>query len=147
HGNGGAWTAHGVILFAPEDATVLHRASATGGDCAALPLHGVLPGTDAAVFFMPDGDHFVFSSDGQTWLGRLGDDSLHLLRANTLSESVFAAPDYLIFFAAPASQTGAMLAETGSPGVGGAGATLTIATRGSPRADSIAIHAPAWWFR
>ncbi|HSU97346.1 MAG TPA: protein kinase [Gemmatimonadaceae bacterium] len=183
NGNGGAWNARGVILFAPEDATVLYRVSATGGDCAALPLRGVLPGTDAAVFFMPDGDHFVFSSDGQTWLGRLGDDSLHLLRANTLSESVFAAPDYLIFYAPPAdlyaqridahsnklvgqphrifahvnspygylavsaSQTGTLLAETGGSGASAAGATLTVATRGSPMADSIAIHAPAWWFR
>jgi len=183
NGNGGAWNAHGVILFAPEDATVLHRVSATGGDCTALSLHGVLPGTDATVFFMPDGDHFVFSSDGQTWLGRLGDDSLHLLRANSLSESVFAAPDYLIFFAAPAdiyaqridahanklvgephrifahvnspygylavsaSQTGTLLAETGGPGAGTKEAKIILATRGSGKADSIAIHAPAWWFR
>src|SRR6185437_8251544 len=97
--------------------------------------------------------------------------------------SVFAAPDYLIFFAAPAdiyaqridahanklvgeshrifahvnspygylavsaSQTGTLLAETGGSGASAAGVTLTLATRGSTRVDSIAIHAAAWWYR
>ncbi len=104
-GNSGSWSVRGVILYVPQDAAELYRVAAAGGPCSALRLRGIAPSTEGSVNFLPDGEHFVFSSDDHTWLGRLGSDSVALLRNNALNTSVFAAPDYLLFPGADRSLT------------------------------------------
>jgi hypothetical protein len=94
---GGAWGARDVILYSPERNAGLHRTSARGGACEPVPLRGSAQPGWGRPYFLGDGRHFVFGTDDDVWLGRVGGDSLTHLRQNTLSIAVGAAPDWLLF--------------------------------------------------
>jgi eukaryotic-like serine/threonine-protein kinase len=95
HG-GATWGARDVILYAPR-IDGLYRTSARGGPCERIVLRGAGQEARGRPTFLGDGRHYVLSTDDDTWLGRVDDDSLTYLRRNTLAVSVAAAPDYLLF--------------------------------------------------
>jgi eukaryotic-like serine/threonine-protein kinase len=72
-GEGGTWSAAGVILFAPFPGRSLMRVSATGG--AAREVATLEAGVQIRPFFLPDGHHFLFevsgSDTGGVYLGDL----------------------------------------------------------------------------
>jgi eukaryotic-like serine/threonine-protein kinase len=96
---GGSWGAGDVILYTAGAEAGLHRTDAAGGTCEPVRLRNAAPPLVGRPHFLGDGRHYVFSTGPETWLGRIGGDSLTRLElasaANT--RAVVAAPDYLLF--------------------------------------------------
>ncbi len=90
---GGTWNADNVILFASRKG--LQRVAATGGE----PMPVVAPGGLQKVqepFFLPDGQHYLFTSDGVVYAGALDSkDVTKLLAAQ--SNAIYVEPGYLLF--------------------------------------------------
>jgi eukaryotic-like serine/threonine-protein kinase len=96
---GGSWGANGVILYGPDQTSGLHRTSAAGGACEPVPLRNTTLPAWGRPFFLGDGRHYVFSAPFEAWLGRVGADSLTLLRRRLDygARAVVAPPDYLLY--------------------------------------------------
>ena len=62
NGKGGAWGAHGDIVFAPTHASVLHRVSESGGDPTPVTVHDEKRGevSHRHPRFLPDGRRFLY---------------------------------------------------------------------------------------
>ena len=62
NGKGGSWGPDGVIIFAPDFDTVIHRVPDIGGE--AVPITRRIPDHDSHRHprFLPDGRHFVFTA-------------------------------------------------------------------------------------
>jgi eukaryotic-like serine/threonine-protein kinase len=91
---GGSWAADGTILF--SSAQELLRTSAGGGPCRPVTLHPESQGA-LSPHFLPDGRHFVVTTDSHTWLAELGRDSLVLLTNQFRNRAVLGLPDYLLW--------------------------------------------------
>ena len=68
NGRGGAWSPHGVIVFAPTPATALYQVSEAGGIATPVtvldPQRGVT--SHRFPYFLPDGKHFLFRASSTT---------------------------------------------------------------------------------
>jgi Tol biopolymer transport system component len=64
NGNGGAWNADGIIVFAPSLSTPLMRVSASGGAVTAVTALAPQQVGHLAPHFLPDGHRFLFSVRG-----------------------------------------------------------------------------------
>jgi len=101
--HGGAWSADGVILFAPTPYSPLLRVSATGGAPSAVSK--LAPREDGHMWpaFLPDGRHFVFLADASTTpdhsirLGALDSLESEKLVSPAVTNLAFAAPNWLLF--------------------------------------------------
>jgi len=105
-GRGGTWNSRGVIVFAPASYGPLYRVPASGG--APVPvtkLEDTSLGetTHRWPDFLPDGEHFLYlarqNSDTQPasiFVGSLDSPSRKKV-LDSLTESVYAAPGYLVF--------------------------------------------------
>ena len=80
-GRGGSWSAHGIILYAPDVYGAVYRIPAGGGTpepATKLPENARQNVTQRLPYFLPDGKHFLFSHGvstgamGQLMLGTLG---------------------------------------------------------------------------
>ncbi len=101
-GRGGTWNEDGVILFAPDTQSPIHRVSASGGEPTPVTtLDGKRKGetTHRYPFFLPDGNHFLFIRAGHAaavedevnslWVGSLdGDEPVELM--HTVSNVAYA---------------------------------------------------------
>jgi eukaryotic-like serine/threonine-protein kinase len=95
---GGSWGANDVILYTPHPAGGLHRTTATSGVCEPVALRDSAAPGSGRPYFLGDGQHYVLARGSESWLGRIGDESLTLLeRRNEPTRSVVAAPDHLLF--------------------------------------------------
>ena len=95
---GASWGADGVIIFVPERGVGLHRVSAQGQPtCEKLGVATPPPALDGKPRFLPDGRHFVSSTDMTVWLGEVGGDSLTWLTDVQRMRAVVAGPDFLLF--------------------------------------------------
>jgi eukaryotic-like serine/threonine-protein kinase len=72
---GGAWSSDGKILFTPGCGGKLETIPSTGGSPATIPSLNNSSGNEADPAFMPDGQHFLYSSIAQglrsIWVGSL----------------------------------------------------------------------------
>ena len=68
---GGTWNADGVILFTPGGSAPIHRVAASGGAPTAVTALDQDAGDvlHAQPFFLPDGNHFLFSVIGSRTVG------------------------------------------------------------------------------
>jgi serine/threonine protein kinase len=73
-GTGGAWNRDGVVLFSSRKGG-LQRVSAAGGLPLAVPA-GERPGIARFPLFLPDGRHFLFTSEAQSGQGSVYSGSL-----------------------------------------------------------------------
>ncbi|HZI29320.1 MAG TPA: protein kinase [Gemmatimonadaceae bacterium] len=94
---GGSWGADNVILYVPERGVGLHRVTVPNGTCDSLGIVTPPPALDGKPRFLPDGRHFVTSTDMAAWLGEVGGDSLTWLADLQRMRAVVAGPDYLLF--------------------------------------------------
>jgi serine/threonine protein kinase len=94
---GASWGADNVILYVPERGVGLHRFTVPNGRCEKLPIAAPLEALDGKPRFLPDGRHFVTSTDMVAWLGNVGGDSLTRLADLQRMRAVVAGPDYLLF--------------------------------------------------
>jgi len=107
NGRGGTWNRDGVILFAPETQTAIHRVSAGGG--ASTPVTELDPSVNETTHrypvFLPDGKHFFYlrASHGLAsrdegnaiWIGTL--DSEETTRLMQSGSDVVVAQDHVLF--------------------------------------------------
>lgn len=61
---GGSWAADNTLLFAPSTIGPLMRVSATGGEATAVTILGPGQTNHRHPYFVPDGQQFLFSSQG-----------------------------------------------------------------------------------
>ena len=94
---GGSWGADNVIIYLPERGVGLHRVTVPGGTCEKLGVATPPQALDGKPRFLPDGRHFVTSTDMGAWLGEVGGDSLTKLADLQRMRAVVAGPDYLLF--------------------------------------------------
>ena len=94
---GASWGADNVILYVPERGVGLHRFTVPNGTCEKLPIAAPPEALDGRPRFLPDGRHFVTSTDLAAWLGTVGGDSLTKLADLQRMRAVVAGPDYLLF--------------------------------------------------
>ena len=94
---GGSWGADNVIVYVPERGVGLHRVTVPNGKCERLGLATPQPALDGKPRFLPDGRHFVTTTDMTAWLGEVGGDSLTWLADLQRMRAVVAGPDYLLF--------------------------------------------------
>jgi Tol biopolymer transport system component len=105
-GRGGTWNSRGVIVFAPAFVGPLYRVPASGG--APVPVTKLDTSLGETTHrwpdFLPDGGHFLYlarsqNSDTQPssiFVGSLDSPSREKV-LDSLTESVYAAPGYLVF--------------------------------------------------
>lgn len=90
---GGTWNADNVILFASSKG--LQRVVATGGE----PMAVTAPGGAKKMqepFFMPDGNHYLYVSEGAIYVGLLDSaEATKLVIAQ--SNAAYVEPGYLLF--------------------------------------------------
>jgi len=91
---GGTWAQDGTILVGANGG--LARVSVTDGTCTPRVPDGFEGNRAMRPTFLPDGQHFIATNARQVWIGRLGDDSLTLLRALPSGSAVLAPPDFLV---------------------------------------------------
>jgi Tol biopolymer transport system component len=105
-GRGGSWSRDGVILFAPNITSPIHRIPSDGGK--AEPVTRYDPKTEIThrwPLFLPDGRHFLYvsraSGTERRDVGRLMLASLDAPDANVLIEdatnALYVEPGYLIY--------------------------------------------------
>ena len=111
---GGAWSAGGVIVFAPEASGPLYRVPARGGEPTPVTSLDAARKQSGHRFpiFLPDGQHFLFAAlpggrDGafDIFAGSLDGDAATLV-ASMDSAPVYAEPGWLLF-----SRRGALAAQ------------------------------------
>jgi serine/threonine-protein kinase len=107
---GGSWGADNIIIYVPERGVGLHRVSSSGPPCEKLAIAAPPPALDGKPRFLPDGRHFVASTDMGAWLGEIGGDSLAKLTDLQRMRAVVAGPDYLLF-RPPGYPSGTILAQ------------------------------------
>jgi eukaryotic-like serine/threonine-protein kinase len=83
-GRGGAWNEEGIILFSPS-AGAIHRVPAAGG-VSTLVINGEQARWPS---FLPDGRHFLFSTNKGIRLGSMDSKESKLL-VETISQAVYA---------------------------------------------------------
>ena len=105
---GGSWSRDGVIVFAPDTATAIHRVAATGG--VAVPVTTLDPTAGGEVShrwpsFLPDGRHFLYmawrgpgAGGHPIYVGSLEGGPPKLVR-RAASNAAFVAPHRLLFVA------------------------------------------------
>jgi eukaryotic-like serine/threonine-protein kinase len=103
-GWGGAWSADGVIIFAPREGEGLQRVSAAGGTPEALTTLDSSRGELSHFHprFLPDGRHFLYlviSAQPENAGIRVGslDSAETKLLVNTDASGAYAPPGYLLF--------------------------------------------------
>jgi serine/threonine protein kinase len=106
-GRGGSWSRDGVILFAPEAASPIHRVSSAGG--VSVPV--TRPAKDEThrwPQFLPDGRHFLFLENEKLTLlvGALGSDETTVL-VRGASNAFYVGAGFLLF----ASGDGTIMAQ------------------------------------
>jgi Tol biopolymer transport system component len=90
---GGTWNADNVILFASSKG--LQRVTATGGEPTPVAAPGGLQKVQEP-FFLPDGRHYLFTSDGAVYAGALDSkDATKVVAAQ--SNAIYVEPGYLLF--------------------------------------------------
>jgi serine/threonine protein kinase len=62
YGKSGSWSDNGVIVFAPNANSGIHRVSASGGECVAITELDAEAGDNSHrhPVFLPDGNHFIY---------------------------------------------------------------------------------------
>ena len=71
YGFGGTWNREGIILFAPDDSTVLYRVSANGGTPSPVTKLAAERSENghSSPTFLPDGRHFLYVATGGSQRG------------------------------------------------------------------------------
>jgi len=116
---GGTWSQDGVIVFAPDGSSPLHRVSSAGGASTALTKLDAAKNetTHRWPHFLPDGRHFLYSAGTvggalDVFLASLdAPTGVALLKAE--SNAIYAQPGYLLF-----SREKALLAQRFDAGRG-----------------------------
>jgi eukaryotic-like serine/threonine-protein kinase len=103
---GGSWSRDGVIVFAPDTGTAIHRVAATGG--VPVPVTTLDPTAEGEMShrwpsFLPDGRHFLYmgwrgpgAGGHPIYVGSVEGGPRKLLR-RAASNAAFAAPHHLLF--------------------------------------------------
>jgi len=90
---GGSWNAENVILFASSKG--LQRVPAAGGEPTAVTAPGGAKKVEEP-FFLPDGHHYLYLSEGAIYGGSLDSaDATKVVAAQ--SNAVYVEPGYLLF--------------------------------------------------
>jgi len=105
-GRGASWSRDGVILFAPNITSGIHRVSAEGGEATPLtPYDPEKETTQRWPHFLPDGRHFFFlsrvlgpdlSERGRLMLASLDDPEPQLLLDDS-TNAVYVEPGHVIY--------------------------------------------------
>ncbi len=107
NGKGGTWNSDGVILFAPDHLSPIHRVAAAGGEAVPVTEFNEERKDNSHRFpwFLPDGKHFLYfaragggqrtADESSVMVGSLGDDPDKRLMANL--SSAFYASGHLLF--------------------------------------------------
>ena len=99
-GRGGTWNAEGTIVFAPSNAGPLFRVAASGGQPVAVTTLASQRGSNRFPQFLPDGDHFLFFTQGTDaqgiYLGSLTRMESHRLTAADTA-GAYVNPGWLLF--------------------------------------------------
>ncbi len=100
-GKGGAWSADGVIMFAPGPLGPLSRIPATGGSAVAATKLAAKQVAQGFPVFLPDGRHFLFLSVGApethgTYLAALGTTDVQRL-TSAVSRSAYLPSGWLLW--------------------------------------------------
>jgi hypothetical protein len=67
NGKGGAWNADGVIVFAPDSTSPLHRVASAGGQSVPVTeIDGERHNSHRHPRFLPDGQHVIFLARGNS---------------------------------------------------------------------------------
>jgi Tol biopolymer transport system component/tRNA A-37 threonylcarbamoyl transferase component Bud32 len=66
--SGGSWSRNGVILFSSNN-DVLRQVSASGGKAIPAAVAAAIGGTQCCPWFLPDGEHYLFSAHTVTGAG------------------------------------------------------------------------------
>ncbi len=99
---GGAWNQNGTILFAAEIRGGLKRVDAAGGTPVAATELGPHETTHRWPWFLPDGRHFLYFSNGESnadsaiYAGAL-DSKDRVLVLHNDSNAIYVEPGYLLF--------------------------------------------------
>jgi Tol biopolymer transport system component len=100
-GRGGSWNAEGVILFAPDTQSPIHRISAGGGEATPVTTLDVArqgETTHRFPHFLPDGRHFLYlrgshatreAAVNSIWVGSLDSDETFELMSSG-SQAIYA---------------------------------------------------------
>jgi len=105
-GRGGSWSRAGVILFAPNITSPIHRIPADGGKPEPVTTYDAQTETSHRwPMFLPDGRHFVYLSrahtSGSREVGRLMLASLDSPKASILipdaTNALYVEPGYLLY--------------------------------------------------
>jgi hypothetical protein len=106
-GRGGTWNNDGVIVFAPDVTTGLHRVSASGGTPTGISNPDVNRGEQSHRWpvFLPDGTHYLYL--GANISGRKGVDAIFVASLDSnekhfvveaTANAAYAAPGFLLFY-------------------------------------------------
>jgi hypothetical protein len=100
---GGAWSPHGVIVFAPRNPLALQKVSASGGVPTAATVLGPGEMGQRRPFFLPDGRHFLYyaltsggAGSGSIYLASLDSNERKLL-LNSDAGNVLYSQGHLLF--------------------------------------------------
>jgi eukaryotic-like serine/threonine-protein kinase len=110
-GRGGSWNESGTIVFSPQPYGGLSKISATGGAVTALTKTGTARNSHRWPYFLPDGKHFVFTSQSPDgiYVASLDDPQPKQLNSET-SSAVFVKPGTLLF-----ARDGTLIAQPFDP--------------------------------
>ncbi len=87
-GYGGSWSANGMIVFAPNSFAPLLKISSNGGSTSLAAEMSAATGTAHGFpFFLPDGEHFLFTSWGGSGRLSLRLGSLHSTASVAIGEA------------------------------------------------------------
>ena len=109
---GATWSRNGVIVFALANRTALYRVNASGGPVTQVTtLDANRENSHRWPYFLPDGDHFLFTArsdkreNNLIYVGSLSSPAITPLRP-AQSDAIYAAPGYLLFV-----DNGALMAQ------------------------------------
>jgi len=110
-GRGGSWNQDGTIIFAPQPYSPLYKVTATGGTPTQLTKVENTQGSHRWPFFLPDGKHFLFTSQTPNgiYVASLEDTQPKQINSE-ISNSMFVKPNTLLFV-----REGNLLAQTFDP--------------------------------
>jgi eukaryotic-like serine/threonine-protein kinase len=97
-GRGGSWSQDGTIVFSPQPYGPLYKVNATGGTPTQLTKVENAESSHRWPFFLPDGKHFVFTSqvpDG-IYVASLDHPQSKQINSES-SNAMFVKPDTLLF--------------------------------------------------
>ncbi len=97
-GRGGSWNSDGTILLSPQPYGPLYRVSSTGGAPTAITKISDPKSTHRWPFFLPDGKHFLYTSQDPNGIFVASLDSQESRKLTSeASNAVYAEAGFLLF--------------------------------------------------